>query len=601
MSTKQDMQKQLVETAGTDSVPISPQWNSVPAMLEKAKTRLQEGRAEEALQILNAAIATAPGVVDSWHAKALVLRQLGRPEDAVKALDTALQQFGPKPSLLMDKAGFHLLKGDFIGARDTFDRLIKLEPQNPEAWLGKARTLLNDGSAEQALDCAERAIMLDPGSTRGYSLRGDCMLTLQRWADAFAAFAAAAKNDPDQFDASSWAARGDQFRQNEQPEFALKAYECAISQDPRNPKGWHGRGIVLKGRGDSEGALAAFERATKVDETFIDGLFDAGRLCFERRELDRALGFFQQWQQAKQDDPRPWKYAGWVLENLGRNDDAQSAYAHATILNKDDAEAWSLLGSNLYKLGRLDEASRNYERAIEVKQDYAWPHYNLAFIRLRQGRFDAAIQSINRAIELEPGTELFWSDRLWFLKKIGKIEDSEVDVLADQALKNISPNTDLQLDVAHFLADYGRLSRAQDLIRSLKPSAPDAERERLAYAELLLKVGETDASLRVIRSIDPARLEGYDPVACSFLDLLADRLAGAPQLSNELLTNFLQNLTQHADNTDASAQWSFRGLRLLVSNSDLQVLEKFVISTLIDLQEAKVHYRNLTFFAEFRA
>jgi tetratricopeptide (TPR) repeat protein len=601
MSTKQDMQKQPVETSANVPEPISLSLNSVPAMLEKAKAQLQEGRPEEALQILNAAIGAAPGVVDSWHAKALVLRQLGRPDEAVKVLDTALQQIGAKPSLLMDKAGFHLLKGDFAGARDTFDRLIKLEPQNPEAWLGKARTLLNDGSAEQAMDCAERAIMLDPRSTRGYSLRGDCLLTLQRWADAFAAFAEAAKDDPDQFDASSWAARGDQFRQHEQPEFALNAYERAISQEPGNPKGWHGKGTVLKGYGDSKGALAAFERASDVDETFIDGLLDAGRLCFESGEPDRALSFFQRWQQAKQDDPRPWKYAGWVLQKLGHNDDAQTAYAHATILDKDDAEAWGLLGGSLYNLDRLDEASRSYQRAIEVKPNYALAHYSLAFVRLRQRRFDEAIQSIDRAIELAPDEGSFWVDRLWFLNQIDKIEESEVDALADQALEKIGPNTDLQLLIAHFLADCGRLARARDLMESVTPSPTEDERERLARAELLLKVGDTDPALGLIRDIDATRLGGYDPVTFSFLHLLADRLAGAPQLSEELLVNFLHKLTQQVDHIDAGALWSLKGVRLLLARAELSVLDKLVLKTLIDLQEAKINLNELSFFAEFPA
>jgi tetratricopeptide (TPR) repeat protein len=594
----QEMQKQPVQATTADAEPISLPLKSVPELLERAKTRLQEGRAQEALQFLNAVIDAAPELEDSWHAKALALRQLGRFDEAVEVLDTALQQIGAKPSLLMDKAGFHLLQSDFAGAAEIFDRLISLEPQNKEGWLGKARSLLSDGDAKQALDCVERAIMIDQGSARGYSLRGDCLLNLGRWADSFAAFDEAARHNPDLFDASNWTSRGDQFRQHGQSDLALAAYSRAIAQDKQNSKAWYGKGLILIERHDFEGALDAFKRASTVDS-----FLEAGMIYAERRDFAGALRFFERAQQAKLDDPRPWKFLGWALGNLERSADAQAAFAHATALDEKDAVVWNLLGNSLYNLGRLDEASRSYERSVEIDPGFSWAYYNLTFVRLQQKRFDEALQSINRAIDLRPDEEEFWVHRLWVLNKYIDTEDSEVDSLADQTLANISPNTDLRLEVAHFLADYGHLARARELIHSAKPLATEDEKKRLDWAELLLKVGDTDAAFGLIRSIDPARLRHHISVTCSFLHLLADRLAGAPQLSDELLVNFLDKLTeqQQVDHRDARDEWNLRGVRLLITRSELPVLDKFVLATLIDLQEAKIDRNDLSFVAEFEA
>ena len=65
--------------------------------------------------------------------------------------------------------------------------------------------------------------MLDERLVHGHVLRGDSLLGLRRWTEAFAAFTDAAKLDPHQFDASSWATRGDGFLEGGQPELALQA------------------------------------------------------------------------------------------------------------------------------------------------------------------------------------------------------------------------------------------------------------------------------------------------------------------------------------------------------------------------------------------
>jgi tetratricopeptide (TPR) repeat protein len=216
-----------------------------------------EPAARTLFDALDAAIAMAPEWPEGWSAKARALYRLGRREDAVAVFDTALEQIGAEPALLLDKAGFHLWQGDFARARDTFGRLVSLQPQSTEGWLGKGWSLLNEGRAEQALECARRVIMVDKQSMAGHRLCGDSLLQLGRWAELFDVFVEAENHDSRQFDASNWAARGDQFQQNQQPEFALQAYQRAITMDNKNHQGWNGKGEMAKGRGDFEIDLEA--------------------------------------------------------------------------------------------------------------------------------------------------------------------------------------------------------------------------------------------------------------------------------------------------------------------------------------------------------
>ena len=125
------------------------------------------------------------------------------------------------------------------------------------------------------------------------------------------------------------------------------------------------------------------------------------------------------------------------------------------------------------------------------------------------------------------------------------------------------------------------------------------EQDRLFLAECLVKVSENVAAVDLLHSIDSSRLSRSMPITRSFLHLLADRLAGAPRLSEELLVNFLRELGSRIDHIGARSQdWNFKGVRQLLVRSELPVLDKLVLATLIDVQEAKVHYRDLSFFTE---
>ncbi len=523
----------------------------------------------------------------------------GRPEEAIKVLDAALQEIGPESSLLREKARLHSVHGDSAAAREAFDRLVAIEPQNAENWYDKGWSLLGEGKVEEALECAERAIMLDERPIAGHVLHGDCLLALGSWTEAYEGFERAAMLDSQQFDASSWASRGDRFLDSGQSELALQAYERAIKQDARNPEGWHGKGLVLHERGDFEGALAAFECASEANNRFIAGFLNAGVLCVNRGAFDRGLHFFERARERRPDDLRPWILMGGVLKQLGRHSEARAAYEHGATIVPKDAWEWSRVGDCFFHLDRFDDALRSYERAIEIEPDNGSVHYGVSCVFYRQCRWDDAAKAIDRAIELEPDNGVFWVGKLDILSKMDRIENAAIDANVNAALRVIGSDASLRLCVAHFLADHDRFDRARELALGVEQSMLRDEADRLSLAECLVKVGENVAAIDLLHSIDPSRLRPAMRIIQSFLQLLAHRLARTPRLSEELLANLLRELRLRADHLPTLSQdWNFKGVRRLLVRSELPLLDGFVLATLIDLQEAKVQYQDLSFFTE---
>jgi tetratricopeptide (TPR) repeat protein len=580
-------------------MPKTPSTEEHPeTLIANAEKLIQQGQPEKALAAMDRAIAIAPQTADVWQTKANMLSYLGRLDDALDVLDTALKKIGADANLLRAKAQFHQYRGEHDAANKTFDRLIELEPRSADGWLAKGWGLLSNGEAVAALDCASQAITLDEHSPDGYWLRGDCLLALKRWGEAFAAFSDAANRDPQQFDASNWIIRGDAFLDGEQHDHALQSYESAIKQDAHDPRGWYGKGCALKNLSDVEGALAAFARALEVDKTFIAADLEAGELYRERGDYDRALECFNRARAEEPEDPLPLRYIGDLRAERGQHDEARMAYESAIQLDPAHAETWNALGNSLYRLNRLDEAIHSFERSIDISQEWAWPHDGLSSVYVRQRRWDEAVKAANKAVDFDKEDAEFWAHRLWVLVEADRTEEIEFDAIPDHVLKEIRSNPDLGVRVASSLADCGRLASARDLMRAVGTPATEHAEQRLVRAECLLKIGETGEALDLIRNIDSKKLSGYMPMTWSFLALLADRLTGAPQLSDELMAVFIREYLQQMDRIEAALEWSFKGVLRLLARSELPLPEKFVLATLIDLQQAQIRHNDLSFLAE---
>jgi hypothetical protein len=156
----------------------------------------------------------------------------------------------------------------------------------------------------------------------------------------------------------------------------------------------------------------------------------------------------------------------------------------------------------------------------------------------------------------------------------------------------------LQVHVGSILADYGRIERARDLLQTIQPTAVKDEATRLDYAEYLLKIGAAVEAVEALGSIDQTKLSHPMHIGWSFLHVLADRLAGAPRVSNTLLEDFLNKVASRHHSCTMNPEWSYAGLRRLLARCELPLADKLALATLTDVVEAKVDRNDLSFFED---
>jgi tetratricopeptide (TPR) repeat protein len=145
-------------------------------------------RAEEALPSLERARTLAPERPEPELALARLALALGRTDAAVAAAERAEHRVqGPLPAALLLRATALYRAYRFAAARAPAEALLALLPDDRAALSLAARVRGVDGDAAGALAAADRLLALDPEDPEGHYQRALALRALGRDADADAA------------------------------------------------------------------------------------------------------------------------------------------------------------------------------------------------------------------------------------------------------------------------------------------------------------------------------------------------------------------------------------------------------------------------------
>ena len=162
------------ETDGPTEAELRDQLRSaadpVPAALQLERVLDAEERLPEGLAVLDEALARRPGDPQLEVARAGVLRDLGRRDQAVAALRALLERAGPAklhPGLLFELAEIEFVQGETAAAKATLNSLRQEHADDP--WLRASAAELSQ--LQRQVDAASRPVRLAPRDLLG-NLRG---------------------------------------------------------------------------------------------------------------------------------------------------------------------------------------------------------------------------------------------------------------------------------------------------------------------------------------------------------------------------------------------------------------------------------------------
>jgi tetratricopeptide (TPR) repeat protein len=227
---------------------------------------------QKALEIFNQTIEDDPDDPQAWSNKAFALAGMGMYSESIEALDQVIN-LTDNSSMLLDawrgKAvayaeGTH----EFNKSLEAWARALELMPADDTAnlsvtWGCKAKTFEMAGRFEEAVEAYGNVIKLQPTNAIAWIGKGSALRSLNRSFEAEAAFDQAINvSESDYWQA--WFGKGEALLDQGRYDEAVEAFDRVTEQNPTHARTWNDKGTALQAIGCTSEAEAAYARAEEL-------------------------------------------------------------------------------------------------------------------------------------------------------------------------------------------------------------------------------------------------------------------------------------------------------------------------------------------------
>jgi len=317
-------------------------------------------------------------------------------------------------------------------------------------WVIKGFSLGTLGKYQEAIECYDRAIEINPRYAEAWSNKGNALSGLGRH------------------------------------EEAIECYDRALGIDPRLAEAWYNKGVTLSGLGKYQDAIVCYDRALEINPIFMQAWSNKGNALSGLGRHQEAIGCYDRALEINPIFMQAWSNKGNALSGLGRHEEAIECYDRALGIDPRLAEAWGSKGNALFGLGRHQEAIICCDKALEINPRYAGAWYNKGAVLSGLGKYQEAIECYDRAIEINPRYAEAWHNKGSALGNLGKYQDAIV--CYDRAIE-INPRLAAEAWFGKGLG-LNRLGRHKEAIEAYEnyiKLAPSYDTDRVAKVKAFIQ------------------------------------------------------------------------------------------------------------------
>lgn len=389
-------------------------WETV----QQAINTQAAGNNEDAIQLLESCVAEVPGDNFARCVLAAAYRQQGDLKRSLAHFELALEHDETDPSVLLGIAAIRIARREFDKAEQNINQVLRLQPENSEAYLMRGRLAQSQGKIKEAVQHYEQAIEMSPGTSGppAYVSIGQLHIYLGRLQEARESFQKALEIDA--LDGSAHDGMANVLRLEGKVDEAMNELRLALRFDPNQPSALATLAHLLAEKGDLDAALKLCLRALELAPTYPVVHNNLGLIYRRRGDLELAEKHYHR---ALEEDPRldaAYINLAQLCVQQGKKDDAFEHFRKAVEANPANPNPIALanLGVYHFNLGlthyddqtarkkELDLALAFYRRALVMDRDYAMVHHYLAdlYSLADFDRPELAAFHLRRTLELDP-------------------------------------------------------------------------------------------------------------------------------------------------------------------------------------------------------
>jgi tetratricopeptide (TPR) repeat protein/energy-coupling factor transporter ATP-binding protein EcfA2 len=285
--------------------------------------------------------------------------------------------------------------GEFRGALDSSNEAVKWDIRNANAYLRKGIALMYLKLDDEAVECLEKALDINPGLASAWMEKGNALDFSGRHKEALLCYDKAEEIDPHYLSLVISINRGGCFYNMRKYKPAIVCFDKVLNiiNSEKLPNllqlldlnkrelllyqidSWKSRAYRLKGiclieLGKYEGAVRCFDKALEIDPSNTDAWYQKAYALIELKKYEAAINAYQELLNISPDKRLDlWLRKGYLHTLLGNYKEAIDCYDHVLKINSDYAETWFHKGAALIRLGRSDDAQFCFDKAKELGFD----------------------------------------------------------------------------------------------------------------------------------------------------------------------------------------------------------------------------------------
>lgn len=242
---------------------------------------------------------------------------------------------------------------EFAAAEDALRKALTRNPNDADARLYLARTLIEVNRSSDAVAEIEKALSGHPGP----EVRFQAGRILRELAERrFGQLEAAAPGSPPTLELA-----GQRFERSGNLDEALKRYRASAALDPKRPGAHYRIGNVLWRKREVDAAAQALQRELTLTPHHGMANLRMGEILINGDRAEEAIPYLQRATEALPDSIEPLREIGKAYRKTGQNPEARKAWEAVAKARPDDDQIHYLLGNLYREMGEAELARRELE------------------------------------------------------------------------------------------------------------------------------------------------------------------------------------------------------------------------------------------------
>lgn len=481
------------------AIPTESAQNASPDAYTDAASAFQQGKLEQAEQILRAAISGEPERPDLVGLLAIVL-------DAKKEYDQAEQFYQRALSLAPDSAALwnnlgnhHMARGDNEQARTAFLRVVAIDPQHANANLQLTRIALSRKQGAEALRYLENLKLADQSATAVQLLRAQALHWAGRTDEALA-IADRLEQDANE-DARLAFSLGMALAEWGKYEKAEAAFSRALEKDPANIEILSNVGLAALRAGHLDRAQRVFEIAVQQRPDDVEAIFNLARVRAAQGDNETALVLLSRARRLAPGRPDLLLSLARMYAEAGFFSGAADAYEAYVKLQPEDSSARRERGFAYCRFGRMQTGLPDLNWYVKQYPRDPLGHFELGLCETL-GDASQAFQHLTEALRLKPDFTPARQAHGWLLERDGKWQEALPDLksVVDREPKNAMA----LLQLGRIYLELERPAEAVEFLRRARELAPEHTGVLKQLHRALRRLGQNQEAAAVLEKLKTA-------------------------------------------------------------------------------------------------